>query len=88
MPPLGKGMERDSISLTPGRFLTDKTVYATNLERVGNEAAFSGISAMEGKTLTLTVNNAFSGKSAHKVYVSQVAEFLANTRKGAVDINE
>ena len=55
---------------------------------MGNEAAFSGISTMEGKTLTLTVNNAFEGNDAHNVYVFQVADFLANIRKGAVDINE
>ena len=43
---------------------------------------------MEGKTLTLTVNNAFAGNNVHNVYVFQVADFLANIRKGAVDINE
>ena len=43
---------------------------------------------MEGKTLTLTVNNAFTGTAVHNVYVFQVADFLANIRKGAVDINE
>ena len=43
---------------------------------------------MEGKTLTLTVNNAFTGNAVHNVYVFQVADFLANIRKGAVDINE
>ena len=88
MQALGKDMDHDSISLDPARFLVDKTVYAINLERVGNEAAFSGISTMEGKTLTLTVNNAFSGNAVHNVYVFQVADFLANIRKGAVDINE
>ena len=85
---LGNDMDHDSISLDPGRYLDDKTVYAINLERVGNEAAFSGISTMEGKTLTLTVNNAFEGNAVHNVYVFQVADFLANIRKGAVDINE
>ena len=88
MQALGKDLDHDSISLDPGRFLVDKTVYAINLERVGNEAAFSGISTMEGKTLTLTVNNAFAGNDVHNVYVFQVADFLANIRKGAVDINE
>ena len=43
---------------------------------------------MEGKTLTLTVNNAFTGNNVHNVYVFQVCDFLANIRKGAVDINE
>ena len=43
---------------------------------------------MEGKTLTLTVSNAFSGNAVHNLYVCQVADFLANIRKGAVDINE
>ena len=43
---------------------------------------------MEGKTLTLTVNNAFSGTAAHNVYVFQVADFLANIRKGAVGNSE
>ena len=88
MQALGKDMDHDSISLDPQRFLANKTVYAINLERVGNEAAFSGISTMEGKTLTLTVNNAFTGTAVHNVYVFQVADFLANIRKGAVDINE
>ena len=88
MQALGKDMDHDSISLDPLRFLSTKTVYAINLERVGNEAAFSGISTMEGKTLTLTVNNAFTGNNVHNVYVFQVADFLANIRKGAVDIIE
>ena len=88
MQALGKDMDHDSISLDPLRFLANKTVYAINLERVGNEAAFSGISTMEGKTLTLTVNNAFTGTAVHNVYVFQVCDFLANIRKGAVDINE
>ena len=87
MQALGKDMDHDSISLDPGRYLDDKTVYAINLERVGKEVAFSGISTMEGKTLTLTANNAFSGNAVHNVYVFQVADFLANIRKGAVDIN-
>ena len=88
MQALGKDLGHDSISLDAARYLTNKTVYAINLERVGNEAAFSGISTMEGKTLTLTVNNAFTGTNVHNVYVFQVADFLANIRKGAVDINE
>ena len=88
MQALGKDMDHDSISLDPTRFLANKTVYAINLERVGNEAAFSGISAMEGKTLTLTVNNAFTGNNVHNVYVFQVADFLANIRKGTVDLTE
>ena len=88
MQALGKDMDHDSISLTPGRYLGGKTVYAINLERASNEAPLSGISAMEGKTLTLTVNNAFTGAAVHNVYVFQVADFLANIRKGVVDINE
>ena len=40
MQALGKDMDHDSISLDPLRFLSTKTVYAINLERVGNEAAF------------------------------------------------
>ena len=40
MQALGKDMDHDSISLDPLRFLANKTVYAINLERVGNEAAF------------------------------------------------
>ena len=87
MQALGKDLDHDSISLDAGRYLTGKTVYTINLERVGNEAAFSGISTMEGKTLTLTVNNAIAGNNVHNVYVFQVADFLANIRKGAVDIN-
>ena len=43
---------------------------------------------MDGKTLTLTANNAFTGSNVHNVYVFQVADFLANIRKGAVDIHE
>ena len=43
---------------------------------------------MEGKTLTLTVNNAFVGRAVHNVHVFQVVGFLANVRKGAVDITE
>ena len=88
MQALGKDMDHDSISLDPQRFFASKAVYAINLERASNEAAFSGISTMEGKTLTLTVNNAFTGTNVHNVYVFQVADFLANIRKGAVDINE
>ena len=43
---------------------------------------------MEGKTRTLTVNNACNGDSIHNVYIFQVAGFLANVRKGAVAIHE
>ena len=88
MQALGKDLDHDPISLDPPRYLLNKTAYAINLERVGNEAAFIGISTLEGKTLTLTVNNAFTGNNVHNVYVFQVADFLANIRKGAVDINE
>ena len=68
--------------------MANKTAYAINLDCVGNEAAFSGSSTMLGKTLTRTVNNALTGNDAHNVYVFQVANFLANIRKGATDINE
>ena len=88
MQALGKDLDHDSISLGAGRYLTSKTVYAINLERVGNEAAFSGISTIEGTTRTLAVNNVFAGNSIHNVYVFQVADFLANIRKGAVGIHE
>ena len=88
MQALGKDRDHDAISLDPSRVLADKTVYAIQLERAANEAAFSGISTMEGKTLTWTVNNAFSGTTVHNVYVFQVADFLANIRKGAVGIHE
>ena len=88
MQALGLDLDHDSISLDPGRYSVDNAVYAINLERASNQAAFSGISTMQGKTLTLTVNAAFSGNGVHNVYVFQVTDFLMNIRKGAVDRNE
>ena len=73
-------MDRGSISLTPGRFLVGKAVYAIIPVRVGNEEPLSVIWAVVGNTLSLAAN--FSGNAVRRVYMFQVAGLLGNIRKG------
>ena len=93
MQALGKQLDHDDVALTPAVYLANKTIYAVDTERCGNEAAFQGISTRDGKVMTLTVNNAYAldGTAANNIYnviVVQVYDGIVNLRKGAIDVSE
>ena len=77
----------DDVRLSPSRYMDNAVVYAVDFEKVGSEAAFTGINT-QGKTLTLTVNNAWASNDANarEIYVYQVFDSILNVRKTGVDI--
>ena len=84
---LGKMDTNDDVSLSPTRYFDNAAVYAVDFEKASSEAAFTGINT-QGKTLTLTVNNAWASDDAdaREIYVYQVFDSILNVRKTGVDI--
>ena len=83
---VGKAYSTDDVAIPFANYQSNSMIYAVDFEKFGEEVALTGINT-QGKTLTLTVNNAFTGDDAHEVYVYLVAEqFLTIRGKSGVDI--
>ena len=78
------------MSITPSQFMDSTAIFGIDLEKIGMEAAFTGLSTRDGKVLNLTVKNsrAAGDTDAREVFVFQVYDGIVNLRKGAVDIEE
>ena len=90
MQAVGHAHDLTNMSITPTRFMETDAIFGLDLERIGAEAAFSGITTRNGKVLNLTVKNCKSAgdNTAREVFVFQVYDGIVNLRKGAVDIEE
>ena len=84
----------EDISLTPQAYVNGTgAVFGINFEKVGDQAAFSGINT-QGQVMTLTVNNAWLNttavvdNNARHVFCYQVYDSILNIRgfAGGVDI--
>ena len=91
---VGKAYSTDDVAIPFANYQSNSMIYAVDFEKFGEQAALTGINT-QGKTLTLTVNNAWNfgptadGKypNAHEVYVYLVADqFLTIRGKSGVDI--
>ena len=83
---VGKAYPTDDVSIPFANYQSNSMIYAVDVEKTGEEAAFTGLNT-QGNTLTLTVNNAwnFGGEAgqynnAHEVYVYLVADQFLTIR--------
>ena len=89
----GKAYTTDDVAIPFANYQSNSMIYAVDFEKMGEDAAFTGLNA-QGKTLTLTVNNAWNFgdgagqyNSAHEVYVYLVADqFLTIRGKSGVGV--
>ena len=90
MQAVGHAHDTTDMSITPSQFMDSTAIFGIDLEKIGMEAAFTGLSARDGKVLNLTVKNsrAAGDNAAREVFVFQVYDGVVNLRKGAVDIEE
>ena len=90
MQAVGHAHDITDMSITPSKFMGTDAIFGIDLERLGAEAAFSGITTRNGKVLNLTVKNfKLSGDNAvREVFVFQVYDGIVNLRKASVDIEE
>ena len=80
----------DDISLTPQAYVNGTgAVFGIQFEKLGDQAAFSGINT-QGKVMTLTVSNAWpsTDANARHVFCYQVYDSVLNIKgfAGGVDI--
>ena len=78
----------EDLSVAPDGFMGGTgAIFAINFEKMGEEAAFSGINT-QGQVMTLTASNAFQGTDARHVFCYQVYDSILNIRgfAGGVDI--
>ena len=76
----GVANNSDDISITPASFVNTGAVFGINFEKLGDQAAFSGIST-RGQVLTLTVSNAWQGdNNPRTILVYQVYDSILNIR--------
>ena len=77
------------IAITPTTFVAGSAVYAIDFEKIGEQAAFSGINT-QGQVMTLTVSNAWQSTdaTARRIFCYQVYDSILNIRgfAGGVDI--
>ena len=90
MQAVGHAHDTTDMSITPSQFMDSTAIFGIDLEKIGMEASFTGLSTRDGKVLNLTVKNsrAAGGNAAREVFVFQVYDGIVNLRKGAVDIEE
>ena len=86
----GHAHDTTDMSITPSQFMSSDAVFGIDLEKIGMEATFTGLSTRDGKVLNLTVKNsrAAAGTDAREVFVFQVYDGIVNIRRGAVGIEE
>ena len=86
---VGNAHSTDDIAVPFSRYAANVAIYAVDFEKMGEEAAHTGLNS-QGKTLTLSVSNAWNfatDNNAHEVYVYLVADQILNIKgKSGVDI--
>ena len=83
----GVANNSDDIAITPAGYVATSAVFGIDFEKMGDQAAFSGINT-RGQVLTLTVSNAWQGdNNTRTIYVYQVYDSILNIRgPSGVDI--
>ena len=84
MQAVGHAHDLTDMSITPSKFMGTDAIFGLDLERIGAEAAFSGITTRNGKVLNLTVKNCkLSGDNdARNVFVFKYMMALSISAKG------
>ena len=83
---VGKASTSEDVAVPFGRYQANSMIYAVDFEKMAEEAEFTGLNT-QGKTLSLIVNNAFTGTDAHEVYVYLVSDQNLNMKgRSGVDI--
>ena len=90
MQAVGHAHDTTDMSITPTQFMSTDAILGIDLEKIGMEATFTGLSTRDGKVLNLTVKNsrAETDTTVREVFVFQVYDGIVNLRRGAVDIEE
>ena len=78
----------DDISIAAADFHNKKAVYSIDLEKVGNQALYSGYSTKDGSIVTLDFANTGMGAANDYALVYMVFDGIVSIRDGTVDVLE
>ena len=78
----------DDVSITPQDFHTSKAVFAVDLEKVGNQALYSGYSTKDGSIVTVDYANSGMGGAGDFALVYMIFDGIVSIRDGTVDVFE
>ena len=78
----------DDVAVAATDFHTKKAVYSVDLEKVGNQALYSGYSTKDGSIVTLDFANTDMGAAGDYALVYMVFDGIVSIRDGTVDVLE
>ena len=78
----------DDVAIAATDFHNKKAVYSIDLEKVGNQALYSGYSTKDGSIVTLDCQNTGMGAAGDYALVYMVFDGIVSIRDGTVDVLE
>ena len=78
----------DDVAISPADFHNKKAVFSIDLEKVGNQALYSGYSTKDGSIVTIDYANTGMGAAGDYALVYLVFDGIVSIRDGAVDVFE
>ena len=78
----------DGVAIAPQDFADTKCVYGMDLEKVGNQALYSGYSTKDGIIVALDFQNTGMGAAGDYALVYMVFDGIVSIRDGTVDVLE
>ena len=78
----------DDVAISPADFHNKKAVFSIDLEKVGNQALYSGYSTKDGSIVTIDYANTGMGGAGDFALVYMVFDGIVSIRDWAVDVFE
>ena len=78
----------DDVAISPVDFHNKKAVLAIDLEKVGNQALYSGYSTKDGSIVTIDYANSGMGGAGDFALVYMIFDGIVSIRDGTVDVFE
>ena len=78
----------DDVAISPVDFHNKKAVFSIDLEKVGNQALYSGYSTKAGAIATIDCANTGMGSAGDYALVDMVFDGGVSMRDGSVDVFE
>ena len=76
------------VALSPSDVHNKKAVFAIDLEKVGNQALYSGYSTKDGSIVTIDYANTGMGAAGDFALVYMIFDGIVSIRDGSVDVFE
>ena len=76
----------DDVAIAPADFHNKKAAFAIDMEKVGNQALYSGYSTKDGSIVTMDFQNTGMGGADDYALVYMVCDGIVSIRDGTVDV--